>query len=154
MATTTWTAIRDIMVAQVRAITPDKHTNIPFVKDRGERDFREWSAENNGPAPRSFGVSHLFEFEPIQISDNTSILEPAQIEVVVAYPDKWPENDRDELDVIIEEDRQAIDKVLGYSATAFSDSCTINPIFSVERDDENVWFLVLEYTVIYHRSVS
>lgn len=152
MAVTTWTAIHDIIKTQINAISPTSYANVKFGKDRGEGDFRDQMNENAPTQARRYAIVHLHEYDEVQVSDRVAKMEPQHCEVVVAYPNAWPQNDRDLLDRIIDEDRRAIDKVIGMDSTAYPNSVMLDERFSVERE-EQVTFLTLGYTAHYHRSV-
>ena len=142
MANTTWSAIKTIMHAQLRGVTPTSYANVTFYKDRGEGDFVEKAIEQAPTRAREYAIELEAPNGDVFFSDLNAKMEPLRCKVTIAYPSKWPENDRDMLDSILDEDRRAVDKVIGMDATAYTDSCMIEPEFEIDRSNDGVvfWF--------------
>ncbi len=158
VATTTFEAMRATAKAQIEALTPDTNSEEKFLIHDSMGDFREWAQEQPQAASRRFQVANLFSYDDVQIHNNDQVLEPGQMEVVVAYrtDHRFADDDGDtqssrDLQDVIEQDRVAIDKVVGINATAYTNACTYQADFSVEETGA-VTFLVLNYTFIFYRS--
>lgn len=156
VATTTFDAIREIMMTQIALITPISRKGTPFRKFRSEGDFEEWAEKQGEAANRIFEIRNTFDFGDIQMHDLNGVMRPVIAEVMVAYRNdfRWGKEPTRDLDKIMDEDRIKIDEVIGLSAQAFSPNSSVrNPEFSIV-EGEKVTFLVLEYDVLYHREVS
>lgn len=152
MAVTTFGAMRGTMNTQIEALTPTTGSAEKFLRHQAHVDFREWAQDTPIACTRRFHVKNLNVYDDVQVSNLDEVLEPGRCEVVVAYQTDYRWGDSSALEDVIEQDRAAIDAVVGINATAYTNGCTYQPDFAIEETGA-VTFLVLQYTFVFYRSV-
>lgn len=115
-ATTTLGAIRENMETILVGLTPTSADEAPFVRHRGNMDFREWAEEKKpADALRKFQIQRTGSQPPPTSSDVTTRVRTATLELVIAYPRIWPRfSDADQPDIgpiedVIEQDQNQLD---------------------------------------------
>jgi hypothetical protein len=159
MATTTSAAIRDRMITVIRAIVPTSHAADLFVPYREERNqpFEQWAAEN--PILRRFSVRSTMAPPEVVVSNTTEEWREETFAVAVMYPHthRYGDDGARDMDDIIEQDRIAIEDVIGLRGGANFTSATADATWSGSQPDvvrgEEVSFLVIPTTFGYWRAV-
>lgn len=121
MPTTTMTALRDYMIALVKAIQPAKLAetdDVDFVpyRNEGAGDFIDWAEDNPQAAFRRFQIRDTGESSVVPDVNNTDIVGKwVDFEVIVSYPQTLRAGDDAALarDALMTDDERLIDNVIG-----------------------------------------
>jgi len=154
--TTTYEAIRGDQIAAIHAISPSLKSDVPFIADLAQVDFRAWAEKNPAASLRRFCVVDLFDEDATEVSSYDVEDRRVRAEIVVAYPRVYAygtDADRDRRDMM-RADRIAIVNAAGLRGSGNIANASIydQRVFSEEGD--NVAFLVLEHSVFFWIDVS
>lgn len=114
--TTTYPLIRDRQAYLIESATPASIAQVPFRREEGRIDFREWVARNPQAALRRFHIMGSMRIPGPLASSPTQEIRRTETIVTVAYPKSrgtYGGTVRDLSDVIYE-DMDAIDHAIGH----------------------------------------
>ena len=156
MATTsTYETLREAQEELIEALTPDSFASVPFMRYRGESDFRTWASEHHTACMRRFWVRDLFDYDYPEIAAYDVEWTVGRCEVVTAYPTtgRYGQDNSADLQDVIREDMHSIEEAIGARAGRYANAHAVLQSTEVETD-EDVTFLSMTYTFRYYRSVS
>lgn len=115
MGTTTAAAIVDRAILVIKAITPVSDTQLSFIPYQNEygAKFRDVMLQNPAGAHRQYQVRFTGKDEELQVTNEDVEEHMVELEVVVAYPQDNRWGDALARDRVMDEDRHAIEDVIG-----------------------------------------
>ncbi len=161
MSTTTFEAIRDQYIAEIKALTPAIGSTQPehrFNQSPLHQDLREWARGTASSAVfRKFQIRRTSATEE-HFQDPSQIERRETMEITIAYPrlpGLYGPNDLDDMEDYIRRDaRQIRDLVWSYNTYVSGQNAAFPaPIPAPERGDR-VWFQVLTFSLLYYEAQS
>lgn len=160
MATTTADAIRDRIIAVVRALVPVSLVGDEFIPstNEGNADFVGWAEQYEPGAFRCFQVVELVDTTP-EVSDAVVALIRTTFRITVAYPHSHRTGAKNALDRyrVMSEDQHKIEYAVGmegrvnFTPPTYPDACWVEGSATRETGDA-CDFLVIEQTMQFYRA--
>ena len=160
MSTTTVAAIRDRMIALVRALVPTVESGTKFVPYREQLDFRSWAEAHPDACLRRFSIATRGQVSPPEVTNTDVERVWVEMEAVVAYPvnSRFGERALASLHDVIASDLQQMEHRIGTNGYAlYAASNPAATVLTLDTDRENgpvVMFGVLVLRVGFFRSMA
>jgi hypothetical protein len=121
MSTTTIAAIRDRMIAVIKALSPGLMSATPFEPHQEDRvDFAEWCEAHPTAALRRFSVRDTGSSLPPDVTNTDVEWRKVGFDIVLAYPVTNTYGDQNSLDRddVMESDRVQVEQAVGIGGGA------------------------------------
>jgi hypothetical protein len=156
LATTTYDAIRDRMVAKVEAITPASASAYRLRRAKQSTSIRSWT--KTSAVFRGFEIEGGSRIEP-PFKDPSAYLVTQRVDLTIAYPTAWGLyglKDRDDAEAVIESDANQIRDALYSAGNYVAGQLAAIPLDREppDKSDADIWFQVLSFDVTYYASQS